>query len=531
MAKIKFNNKNYNIDESAIAPATTELQSHLSTEMNGEGAKIIFGGAEYGIDSTKLSAEVADFIAHLATIAGNGIRVVVGGVEYNVDPSKVAGAMTELHTVFGSLHSDDSDTLAAGVYEPGAIALYQAGDRDGASAMKRASWDKLVDGGALTLTDGALSMGTGIIEVKIPDNLPELNEYGFYYGVCYGMIMEGMSITFVFNDDGSAVLTSGSEVMELPAGVIIYGDHTIDLSAMDVGIGVVSDDASMITFADAGMQFILGESVVFYGDLVLPTNGSVSSFSSLAFKSVNLTGIVISEGVSSISEKAFYDCHFLTDVILPNSLVSIGESAFGYCHNLTSIVIPENVTSISNYAFDYCDNLSSIDLPKNLVSIGEYAFSQTGLTSINLPEGLTSIGRQAFQHCNKLTSITIPGSVTYMSGTSFYSCLYLETVTFSEGITSVGGFYNCIRLLSVTIPSGVTEIGTSGFYNCSNLNNIILPDSLTTIGAEAFYDCKNLSSITFVGDISTWNAIDKSKNWHKNVPATYVQCSDGQAAL
>ena len=112
MAKIKFNNKNYNIDESAIAPAATELQSHLSTEMNGEGAKIIFGGTEYGIDSTKLSAEVTDFIAHLATIAGNGIRVVVGGVEYNVDPSKVAGAMTEVETLLEGLNSGATENIA-----------------------------------------------------------------------------------------------------------------------------------------------------------------------------------------------------------------------------------------------------------------------------------------------------------------------------------------------------------------------------------------------------------------------------------
>ena len=362
----------------------------------------------------------------------------------------------------GSWGGSSADTLAAGLYEPGAIALYQAGDKDGASAMKRASWDKLVDGGALTLTDGALSMGTGIIEMKIPDNLPELNEYGFYYNVCYGMTMEGVPATFMFKDDGSAVFTLGfNDVTEIPTGVIIYGDHSIDLSAMDIGIGVVSDDASMITFADVGMQFVLGETVVFYGDLVLPTNGSVSSFSSSAFKSVlNLTGIVISEGVSSISEEAFYDCNFLTDVTLPNSLVSIGESAFGYCRNLTSIVIPENVTSISNYAFDHCEDLLRVDLPKNLVSIGDYAFR------------------------------------------------------------------NCTTITSITIPDGVTSIGKGVFYGCWKLSNVVLPNELTRIGNDAFSYCYELANIIFKGTLAEWQALDLSPIWNQGSYNYIITCTD-----
>lgn len=108
MAKIVFNDKNYNIDDSALATSATEFQSHLSTEMNGEGAKIIFGGTEYDVDSTKLSTEVNDFIAHLQTIAGDGIRVVVGGVEYNVDPDKVTSAVADLETLLDGLNASDN---------------------------------------------------------------------------------------------------------------------------------------------------------------------------------------------------------------------------------------------------------------------------------------------------------------------------------------------------------------------------------------------------------------------------------------
>ena len=58
--------------------------------------------------------------------------------------------------------------------------------------------------------------------------------------------------------------------------------------------------------------------------------------------------------VTSIGDKAFYDCYQLTSVTIPNSVTSIGESAFYNCNNLTSVTIPNSVTSIGNGAFSGC---------------------------------------------------------------------------------------------------------------------------------------------------------------------------------
>lgn len=74
-------------------------------------AKIKLNNNEYSIPASALATPTADFIAHLATIAGNGIRVVVGGVEYNVDPSKVAGAMTEIETLLEGLNSGATENI------------------------------------------------------------------------------------------------------------------------------------------------------------------------------------------------------------------------------------------------------------------------------------------------------------------------------------------------------------------------------------------------------------------------------------
>ena len=60
---------------------------------------------EYPIPDSALVALTVDFVTHLGTIAGSDMKVVVGGVEYGIDSSKVAGAVSALDTAFGELEN------------------------------------------------------------------------------------------------------------------------------------------------------------------------------------------------------------------------------------------------------------------------------------------------------------------------------------------------------------------------------------------------------------------------------------------
>ena len=88
------------------------------------------------------------------------------------------------------------------------------------------------------------------------------------------------------------------------------------------------------------------------------------------------------------------------------TVTSIGDKAFYQCSGLTSITFPNSVTSIDYYAFAWCSGLTSVTIPNIVTSIGEGAFfSCSSLTTITIPNSVTSIGGEAFAWCSRLTTI------------------------------------------------------------------------------------------------------------------------------
>ncbi len=255
--------------------------------------------------------------------------------------------------------------------------------------------------------------------------------------------------------------------------------------------------------------------------------------------------VTIPDGVTSIGEKAFYECSKLTSVTIPNGVTSIGAEAFRDCYSLTSVTIPSGVTSIGERAFEWCKSLTSVTIPSSVTSIGASAFSDcTSLTSVTIPDGVTSIGSKVFYKCDKLTSVSIPNSVTSIGDQAFFDCDSLTSVSIPNSVTSIGdgAFGECSKLTEIqvdrgnpayssldgilfnknqtmlccypgglrgdyVIPDGVTSILSSAFYTCTGLTNVTIPEGVTSIGACAFYRCTNLMSVTIPNSVtSIWNS-------------------------
>ena len=220
----------------------------------------------------------------------------------------------------------------------------------------------------------------------------------------------------------------------------------------------------------------------------------------------NLKTIIIPDSVITIGNCAFAGCDSLTTITIPVSVMSIGYGAFSRCKSLQNITIPDNVTIIGNSAFSCCRSLQSIIIPDSLVSIGKGVFcSCSSLVSVKIPDNITSIGEEAFSYCNSLTNITLPNSIKKIDYRAFSCCYSLTTINIPDSITTINNevFSWCDSLKSVTIPVSVTTIGVWAFIHCENLTEIKIPDFVTSIGKEAFSDCYRLTSVTIPNSVKT----------------------------
>ena len=251
--------------------------------------------------------------------------------------------------------------------------------------------------------------------------------------------------------------------------------------------------------------------------------------------------------VIAIGNNAFSSCSSLTSVVIGNSVTTIGDRAFSSCSGLTSVVIGNSVTTIGYQAFFSCSGLTSMEIPDSVISIDEGAFLGCyNLTSVVIGDSVTTIGNAAFAYCSSLTSIVIPASVNEIGYGVFAVCGSLLSIEVS-GNNSIyktidGNLYTKDGTMLIQYAMGktaakfeisdnVTTIARNAFTGCDSLTSVVIPDSVTSIGEYVFASCNSLRSITFNGTIAEWNAIEKGTNWHQDVPATEVVCSDGTVAL
>ena len=261
-----------------------------------------------------------------------------------------------------------------------------------------------------------------------------------------------------------------------------------------------------------------------------------------------LETVVISDGVTSIGEHAFYYCENLKNITIPSSVKSIGMGAFYSCKALTGITIPNGAESIGEDAFQYCDSLKEVTIPGSVKSIGEGAFSGcSSLTGITIPQSVTSIGNWAFNGCSALKNITLSDGITNIGYQAFYNtgyynadgeesnwennALYIgnylieadawklnngilngeipseyiikpgtKTIadmafTDCKGYIEYKDFENCVGLTSIKLPDGMVNIGNGVFDGCTKLASIEIPKSVKNIGNSAFSGCISLTGI------------------------------------
>lgn len=94
------------------------------------------------------------------------------------------------------------------------------------------------------------------------------------------------------------------------------------------------------------------------GEILLPTTCRIVY--SDAFQNSKISRIILPEGLKYIGIGAFSGCDRLSgSIIVPTGITTISNRAFMDCHMLSEVVLHENVTLIGESAFAYCHNLNS----------------------------------------------------------------------------------------------------------------------------------------------------------------------------
>lgn len=227
-----------------------------------------------------------------------------------------------------------------------------------------------------------------------------------------------------------------------------------------------------------------------------------------AFRSRDITSVIIPEGVTTISPFAFGEDYSLVSVTTPNSLTTIGDNAFYKCINLRNMNLTANVTSIGNLAFGECWTEGQSNL---IITTTEGSYADTFAQEHNIPvqyEGeisefeytmiTTEWGDEIVITGYKFLAdrVVIPGyidglRVTVVSGGAFKNCTNMTKVVLPESLGEIKeeAFAGCTGLTTITVPTWVWGIQSRAFAGCTGLTVVNIPENVSWMATDAFAEC------------------------------------------
>ena len=346
---------------------------------------------------------------------------------------------------------------------------------------------------------------SSLTEIYIPDSITDITDYAFYG--CDGLTsitlpdsITGIADSAYKNCSGLTSITVPDSVTFLGNSAFSYCDNlanvTIPNFVTKLGdglfIGCAKLNSITIPKSVTNMGYnIFGACMSLEEILVDAENQSYTSLDGIMYNKDEtqiisvpqgkIGEVTLPNGISEISNRAFFDCGEITSIKIPSSVAAIDAQAFDSCPALLEIVVDEenqNYTSQNGILYNK-NKTQIIDVPRAIS--GE----------IILPGGVTTVPDYAFSYCKNITKVVIP-----------------------DGVKTIGrgAFYGCEALASIILPSSITSIGERAFYYCYKLVSVTIPKNLS-IGESAFRYLPAFENVYYYGENETeWNQISFGDN-------------------
>ncbi len=183
-----------------------------------------------------------------------------------------------------------------------------------------------------------------------------------------------------------------------------------------------------------------------------------------------------------------------------------------------TLSVPEKLNSsrvkeIANRTFSGRDDFSCIDF-----SNADY---------------LDTIGSMAFMDCTSVTGdLSIPAQIKKIKLGAFQGCNSINTLYYNTTASiPEQGFFGCTSLETVSLSDGVTSIGRLAFGKCESLTMIRIPDSVTTINEYAFNECPNMCIHCYRDSYAQQFAKDKGLDFYILDPLYGDSNADGKVNI
>ena len=343
----------------------------------------------------------------------------------------------------------------------------------------------------------AFSNCVGLTSIEIPNNVISIGDGMFYY--CNNLTNVLLPNNTTSIGEKMFFYCSKLKKIQIPDNVTTIGNSAFygcsNMASVNIPNGVteIGDDAfyNCNNLKEVHIDDIAGWCNIDFYDY--HHSNPLYYAKKLYLNDIEVTNVVIPEGITEIKAGAFIYCYSIISVSIPNSVTKIGREAFSDCRWLRNVIIGDGVINIDACAFCNCTSLSNLTLGNNVENIGSLAFGVVSSTFIP-----------------NIQSLVIPKSVKFIDNDAFYAC-NIANIIVEDGNNIYDSRDNCNAIIETSsntlilgrnntkIPNSVTSIGEEAFYRMG-IKSIIIPHSVVNINKSAFGVCNNLEDIYFEGN-------------------------------